>query len=135
MEYNYLRRFTIGAGQKSRGVLDLDMLVPLPAALGHLVEDEANNRHGGTGQRGQHQELEPVDDALVVEPANTGHAGQQGTLDANIAEHLPYHPAQENEVHASRNACADDEGESHIGAKWRHPYRVERICDLGALLK
>ena len=60
---------------ESGHVLQGDVLVPLVLALGDLAENESDGGHGAGHQRGQHQELEPPDEALVVQAADARHGG------------------------------------------------------------
>ena len=52
-------------GEEGAGVLDGGHLFsPLPLALTELTQDEEHHGEGRAHQRGQHQELEPVYQAL-----------------------------------------------------------------------
>lgn len=89
---------SVDSGEESRGELQVDVLVPLPATFRYLADDETNHGQGRTQQGCQHEKLEAVDDALVVQPAGGGHRREGCPLEINVAKHSPNHVAQEQEV-------------------------------------
>ena len=68
----------VDAGHEAGGVLEGDVLVPLVLALADLAEDEADRGHGRREERGEHEEAEAPDDALVVELAHARHGADGG---------------------------------------------------------
>lgn len=118
---------TISTCEKSRRVFQLQMLIPLPAAFGHLIDNETNYSHGSARQCSQHQEPESVDDTLVVEAPHSRHSRQHRTLRTDVTEYFPNHVAQEDEVDTGWDTSADNECQRHIRTHGGHPYRVEGV--------
>lgn len=106
------------------------VLSPVPVALIHLTDDEEDDSHGGTGQSDQHEELEPENQTLIVQPSGLGHGGQGRPLPADVAEDLKNHEAEEEEVETGTDPCHNYECHSKLSSYIRGPDAVEGVGQL-----
>lgn len=79
-----------------------------------MTENEANHGEESAEQCCQHEELEAVDDALVVQSPQLAHRWQDAALYADVIKHLPDHVAQEEEINSSGDGSQSDK--SHLVA-------------------
>ena len=95
-----------------------------------LPQDETDGGHSGRDQGGHHEEPEPPDDPLVVEPPDTGHLREGGLLVGDGEEDPVDHEAEEQEEDARRHPGQNDEGQSQLSPKVGHPDGVEGVLEL-----
>lgn len=69
------------------------VLAPVPSRLGDLTEDKPDDGQKGAKQGRQHQKLEAVDYALVMQTAQFAHRRQHASFNADIVEDFPDHVA------------------------------------------
>lgn len=125
----------VNAREEGRRELQLVVLAPVPSRLGDLTEHEPDDRQKGAEQGGQHQELEAVDDAFVVEASHLAHGRQHAPLNADIVEDFPDHVAEEQEVDGSWDRTQNNERHLVRGEKWEKSADVSRKKQLfGKLL-
>jgi len=119
----------INACEKGTVHLDSDA-APLPMAFCHLANNEENDSHSGAGQGDQHEELEPENQPLIVQPPDFAHGRQAGLLPTDVPKHLKHHEAQKQEVEAEADTSHNDEGHSQLCPDICSPDAVEGICEL-----
>lgn len=81
-------------------------------AFWHLTNDEEDNSHGSTSQGDKHEELEPEDQTLIVQPPDFAHGWEARLLPTDVSKYLKYHEAQKQEIEAEADTCHNDE--SHL---------------------
>lgn len=104
-------------------------------AFWHLTNDEEDNSHGSTSQGDKHEELEPEDQTLIVQPPDFAHGWEARLLPTDVSKYLKYHEAQKQEIEAEADTCHNDESHSQFCSNICSPDTVERICELYSSIK
>lgn len=107
---------------------------PVPMTLIHLTDDKEDDSHGSTSQSDQHEELEPENQALIVQTSGLGHGRQWSPLTADVAEDLKNHEAKEEEVETGTDPCYNYECHSQLSSYIRSPDAIEGVCQLDTSL-
>lgn len=103
---------------------------PFPMAFCHLTNDEEDNSHGSTGQGDKHEELEPENQTLIVQPPDFAHGWETRLLPTDVPKYLKYHEAQKQKIEAEADTSHNDESHSQFCSNICSPDTVERICEL-----
>ena len=101
---------SVNAGQESRWKFDVNIIAPLPKGVGDLSENESNNCEKCANKSGQHEKFEAINYSFVVQTTHFAHRWENAALDAYVAENLPDHVAQEEEINRCWNRSEENEG-------------------------
>lgn len=101
----------VDAGEECWREFKVEWIVQTVLAFRHLPDDEAGDGERSAKECGQHEKLESIDDALVVQTSSHWHGWQWWSLDADVTKHTPNHVAQKEEVNASGHTGEQNERE------------------------